>query len=163
MLSSFYSPPSMGFTSLLWEEFSTTVTACFWLSSIELSMGRMNWVLNLQTSLQGLETGRDVFARGKKKAFSMLVLCSMKRSGLLYPNQPQRGKVPKKAQIGLLLSGSTSPKGKRSMDIQSSSGVWSASTGHTGHSPGGDWWVSCRLCKEIQTEWTTGGLRSQDI
>lgn len=80
-------------------------------------------VLNLQTPLQGLETGRDVFASGKKKAFSMLVLCSMKRPGLLYPNQPQRGKVPKKAQIGLLLSGSTSPKGKRSMDIQSSSGV----------------------------------------
>lgn len=50
----------------------------------------------------------------------MLILCSMKRSGLLHPNQPQRQRTGIKESIekrGLLLSGSTSPKGKRSLEL----------------------------------------------
>lgn len=52
--------------------------------------------------------------------FCMLILCSMKRSGLLHPNQPQRQRTGIKESIekrGLLLSGSTSPKGKRSLEL----------------------------------------------
>lgn len=52
-----------------------------------------------------------------EKSFLHACFVQHEKTSTLASYQPQRGQGPKKAQIGLLLSGSTRPKGKRSMDI----------------------------------------------
>lgn len=102
-------------------EFCTIVTICFWLSRTELSMGVGQAEFWIPISFLATGDEREqVFCW--EEAFCMLVLCSMKRSGLLCPDQPQRqttGLWESTEKRGLLLSDSTSPNRKKSMDIQS--------------------------------------------